>query len=429
MRFLTINGERKIIPSFPHHKDYVYRCYKFFELDTLYSFATVNGKFRAFREYYNDFRFRCMIPRELLIDPTSSCNLKCKGCWAGDYSENSNISFEKLDEILTEARKLGVMDVLMSGGEPLMRKEDIIKLCRKHRKLMFALFTNGTLIDKRFADELAALGNLNVFLSIEGFREQTDFRRGNGTFDKVIAAMDLLRERDIGFGFSACYHSKNYDTIASDEFLDFMREKGAWFGWLFNYIPVGRQADLSLVCKAQERKYVKEKIEQYWKKHKYALIDFANAGHKAFGCVAAGNDFIHINADGDVEPCAFCHYSDSNIYDSSLLEALRSPFLRNFRRSKPFSENNLRPCPMVDVPEAIVKLTQMEGVKSTHKEMPETGAELATKTTPFADDWKPLADQMFEELEPGDKRRILITTTMCLKGKRFVAGENSENSK
>ncbi|MBU1013249.1 MAG: radical SAM protein [Bacteroidetes bacterium] len=420
MHYLNILGEKKPIPPYPHHKDYIYRCYRFFEVDNLFSFLTINGKFRLIKEYLTNRKYKISIPRDLLIDPTSSCNLKCKGCWAADYDRNNNLSFEKLDEILTEAEKLGVMDIVMSGGEPLMRKNDIIELCRKHHKLTFAMFTNGTLIDEAFADEMAELGNLNAFISIEGFKQENDFRRGEGTFDKVVAAMDLLKKRDIGFGFSACYHAKNYETIASDEFLDFIRLKGAWFGWLFNYIPVGSDADVSLCLNAKQRRFVKEKIEQYSLKHKYAIIDFANCGHKAFGCVAAGNDFVHINANGDVEPCAFCHYSDTNINDKSLEEALRSPFFKKFRRAKPFSSNFMRPCPMVDVPEAIVELTKLEGVKSTHLNNPESAEQLVRKTIPFADAWKPVADEMYKDLPKKQKRRLNIISRLYLRSNNIV---------
>ncbi|MFW5774319.1 MAG: radical SAM/SPASM domain-containing protein [Tangfeifania sp.] len=416
MKYLTVQGERKKIPPFPHHKNYVYRCYRFFEVKNLVNFLIINGWFRIFKEFYYNWKHDCAIPRDLLIDPTSACNLKCKGCWASDYKKNSNLSFEKLDEIFTEAQKIGVMDILMTGGEPLMRKNDIVKLCSKHRKLTFAAFTNGTLIDEEFADEMARLGNLNVFISIEGFREETDFRRGDGVFDKVIAAMDILKQRDIGFGFSACYHSQNYKTIASDKFLDFVREKGAWFGWLFNYFPIGSDADISLCCTAEQRSYVMKKIDAYSKKHKFTIIDFANSGHKAIGCVAAGNDFAHINSNGDLEPCAFCHYSDSNVNDMTFTQALKSPFFKKFRSVKPFSQNFLRPCPMIDVPEALIEVCKSDDVRSTHLHNPESAEQLAAKTKPFAKRWEPTANRLYEKMPRSEKRRFGILTRLLLSG-------------
>jgi MoaA/NifB/PqqE/SkfB family radical SAM enzyme len=408
MRYITILGEKKKIPAYPHHKDYVYRCTKFFKANNLFSLILIYGVFNALRRQWMQWRYNYAIPLNLLIDPTSACNLKCIGCWAADYDKRSELSFEKLDEIMTDTRKLGITTVLFSGGEPLMRKDDILKLCRKHNQLAFAMFTNGTLIDEAFADEMAIIGNLTVFLSIEGFREKTDFRRGSGTFDKVVAAMDILKKRDIGFGFSVCYHSQNWEEICSDEFLDFLREKGAWFGWMFNYMPVGSGADLSLCLNATQRALVKTKIETYMEKHQFAIIDFANLGHKAFGCVAAGNDFVHINANGDMEPCAFFHYSDVNIHDKPLSEALASNFFKHFRRAKPFSKNPQRPCPIMDVPDALKYLSEADGVHSTHIHNLESMQQLSEKTKLLAAGWKPLADVMYSEMSKKEKRKYRV---------------------
>ncbi len=362
----------------------------------------------ALKRKFLQWRYKYSIPLNLLIDPTSACNLKCIGCWAADYDRRSEISYEKLDEILTDAGKLGISDIVFSGGEPLMRKDDILKLSEKHNKLPFALFTNGTLIDDAFADEMARLGNLNVFVSIEGFREATDFRRGKGTFDKVTAAMDILKKRDIGFGFSICYHSQNWEEVCSDEFLDFLREKGAWIGWMFNYIPVGSGADLSLCLNAEQRAKVKQKVEAYMKKHRFTIIDFANIGHMAFGCVAAGNEFVHINAHGDLEPCAFFHYSDVNINEKALPEALKSHFFRHFRKAKPFSDNPHQPCPIMDAPEMLQHLSESQGVHSTHLQHPESMQQLASKTRSIAEGWKPISDAMYKDMPEKEKKKIKL---------------------
>lgn len=418
MRYLTIKGEKKKIPNYPHHKHFVYKSYLYFEVKSLLSFVTQEGLFYVPRRIWQNFRAKCMIPLVLMIDPTSACNLRCKGCWASDYKKNSNISYEKLDELFTDARKLGIYYIFMTGGEPLIRKDDILKLCRKHSKMCFGIFTNGTLVDEPLAEEIEKLGNVNLFLSIDGFRNDNDERRGTGTFDKVMTAMDILGRRDIGFGFSLCYHSKNYQTVTSDEFLDFVRDRGAWFGWMFNYMPVGSDTDMSLCCNAEQRAYVKDKISAYQKKHRFTIIDFANSGHKSIGCIAAANDFAHINANGDLEPCVFCHYSDVNINDMPLVEALRSPFFKKFRNHKPFSNNALRPCPLVDVPEAIVHITKSEGIKSTHISNPETPEQLAAKTKPLAEQWAPMADKLFKEMPYDEKRRFGILTKVLLWGNK-----------
>jgi MoaA/NifB/PqqE/SkfB family radical SAM enzyme len=402
---MMINGKREEIPPFPHHKAYVYRSKQFFTAKGVASHLTM-GDFITLKELYKGFKHKCSIPRVLLIDPTSDCNLKCKGCWSKDYESGHNISYEKFDDILNQAEELGIMDCLMTGGEPLLRKDDIVKLCRKHNKMTFGVFTNATLINEEFADMMAELGNLNVFISIEGTQEQTDFRRGEGVYAKAIKAMDILRERDIGFAFSACYHSKNYKTIASDEFLDLMRSKGAWFGWLFQYIPVGSTADTALMCTAEERAYMHEKIMDYCKKQDYVIVDFWNNGHLCFGCIGAGVGFAHINAKGDVEPCAFCHYSDSNIYDVSLADALRSKFFTTFREAQPFSDNPLRPCPLIDNPQAIIDIVKAGGAKSTHLANPESAEELAGKSFERAKEWEEMAAELFRKMPEHNRKNF-----------------------
>ncbi len=417
MRYLNIWGERKKIPPFPHHKDYVYRCQRFFEARTIFSFMSI-ANFRVIKEAWNGYRYQCAIPRDILIDPTNACNIQCNGCWAKDYDNHQSLSYAKLDEVMTEAQKLGTMDILMTGGEPLLRKDDILKLAEKHRKLFFGVFTNGILIDEKFIRQMAACKNINVFLSIEGFKKDTDDRRGEGSYDKFLEAMKLLKAYDIGFGFSLCYHKKNYKAVTSDEFLDFLREQGAWFGWAFGYRPIGKNADVSLCLNAEERGFVRNRINSYCKKHDFTIIDLFNNGHKAYGCVGAGNGYIHINAAGDVEPCAFCHYSDSNLHEMTLTRALQSPFFRAFRKSQPFSKNPLTPCPMMDQPEEIVKVTASAGAQSTHRSCPEGAGEFADKVMAISKEWEAYAQNEKNNISKGEKRRYkFLLKYLALKGK------------
>jgi MoaA/NifB/PqqE/SkfB family radical SAM enzyme len=418
MRYLHIGDQKKPVPRFPHHKDFVYKSYKYFNVKSILGYLTISGLSFVPRRIYYNLRNKCITPLILIIDPTSACNLSCKGCWAADYKKSSHISYKRLDELLAEAKKIGIKHIFMSGGEPLMRKDEILKLCRKHSKLTFGIFTNGTLIDRHFVDEMANLGNINVFLSIEGFRDETDMRRGQGTYDRIMAVIGLLKERDIGFAFSACYHSGNYKEVSGDRFLNFMREKGAWFGWMFNYLPIGKDADISLCCNSGQRAYVKQKVEEYSRRNNYNIIDFANSGHKSIGCVAAANDFAHINANGDLEPCAFFHYSDVNINEMSLVKALRSPFFKKIRSGKPFSKNLLRPCPIMDVPDALIAITKSSNVRSTHLKNPETAEELIAKTRPLAREWEPVANRLYDELPEREKRQFGILSKLVLWGEK-----------
>jgi len=161
-----------------------------------------------------------------------------------------------------------------------------------------------------------------------------------------------------------------------------------------------------LCLNAEQRSIVKQKVEDYRKKHQFTIVDFANNGHLSFGCVGAGNGFAHINAQGDLEPCAFFHYSDSNINSMTLTEALASPFFKQYRKARLFTHNPFRPCPIIDVPDILLKLSEKARVHSTHLSHPESMQELAQKTTALADGWKPRAESMYEQMTPKEKKKM-----------------------
>jgi len=200
------------------------------------------------------------VPWAILIDPTERCNLNCIGCWAGDYQRTVELDFETLDRVMTEGEELGIYFTLMSGGEPTVRKKDIIKLAEKHSSQVILLFTNGTLVDDDFVAEMKRVGNITLAFSIEGFEETTDSRRGKGVFKKVMDAMDRMHKAGLIFGASVTYTRKNTEELASEEFVDMLIDKGAAYAWYFTYIPVGKDVDLELMATPEQRAYMYEKI-------------------------------------------------------------------------------------------------------------------------------------------------------------------------
>ena len=159
-------------------------------------------------------QYNCNIPWAILLDPTSACNLHCTGCWAAEYGNKLNLIFDEIDSIIRQGKELGVYMYIYTGGEPLVRKKDLIALCEKHSDCQFLAFTNATLIDEAFADDMLRVKNFMPAISLEGFELATDGRRGEGVYQKVVRAMDLLREKRLPFGISACYTSQNPRNIS-----------------------------------------------------------------------------------------------------------------------------------------------------------------------------------------------------------------------
>lgn len=350
----------------------------------------------------------CNVPWLILMDPTSACNMKCKGCWAAEYGHNQSLSFEELDDIIQQGKKLGIYFYMYTGGEPLMRKKDLIKLCEKHRDCYFVAFTNGTLIDDDFAKEMVRVGNFSVTLSVEGFEEENDGRRGEGSFDNVMKAMDILREHGLIFGTSICYTSKNIETVLSDKFLDLIIEKGAMYSWYFNYMPVGNGAVPELIPTVKQREYIYHRVREiraFEGGKPIMLLDFQNDGEYVGGCIAGGRNYLHINSAGDVEPCVFIHYSNSNIRENTLLECLKSPIFMAYKEGQPFNDNHLRPCPMLENPELLNEMVKRTGAHSTDLISPEKVDSLTSKCMPYANEWKAKANELWEHSQEEKAKR------------------------
>jgi len=344
----------------------------------------------------NREKYGIPIPWAILLDPTSACNLKCTGCWAADYERTTSLNFETLDRIIKEAKDLGVFFFLFSGGEPLIRKADVIRLCEKHQDCYFSCFTNGTLIDNELAKEIRRVGNFAPALSIEGFEDETDFRRGKGTYQKVIEAMDILRNNGVLFGASTCYHRKNSENLASEEFVEFLIGKGCHFAWYFTYMPTGSGASAELIATPDQRKLLYHSLREMRKEKPLFIVDFWNDGEYANGCIAAGRRFFHINSNGDAEPCAFIHYSGANIKEVSLREALSQPLFLEYQKRQPFNQNLLRPCPCLDNPNMLKEMVKISNAGSTQPHDMESVDALTGKCEKAARAWAPVAEDLWK---------------------------------
>lgn len=305
-------------------------------------------------------------PALFVISPTMACNLECTGCYAFMYDRGKGLDNETIDDILYQAKDIGIHFITISGGEPFTRKEDMLRMARKHDDIFFQFYTNATLIDEDLATELAELGNIAPAISVEGFREQTDARRSckqGSVHDKVVKAMHLLREKGVFYGFSFTAVRNNHDVLlgrvkdkeTGKSFIEYwMDEHGAWFGWIFNYIPIGRNPDMDLMP-TPEQTDERGKFVKGLRSRGYLVSDFWTDGYLSGEsvCIAGGRNYFHINSKGDVEPCVFAHYTvpGNNVKEKRLIEILNSDYFRSIRERR--FENPLRPCMLIHDPQRL----------------------------------------------------------------------------
>jgi MoaA/NifB/PqqE/SkfB family radical SAM enzyme len=261
---------------------------------------------------------------------------------------------------------MGIHYLTLSGGEPFIRK-DLFELFRKYPDVQFLVYTNGLLIDDAAAKQLAELGNAMPMLSVEGFEETTDRRRNKGTFQKLMATMDRLHAAGVLYGFSATATCHNWDEISSEEFIKLMLDKGCFYGWYFQYVPIGRNPDTTLMVKPDQRDQLRRRIYKLRNQSPIFLADFWNDGPEIGGCMAGGKRYLHINSSGDIEPCVFVHFAVDNIRDKTLTEALKSPFFTSIRTGIPYDGNLLRACMIIDRPDILREHCAKHGARPTHE--------------------------------------------------------------
>jgi MoaA/NifB/PqqE/SkfB family radical SAM enzyme len=334
-------------------------------------------------------------PSTVVISPTMKCDLNCYGCYAGDYGKSLELSLDELDSVLLQMKEMGIYFAVISGGEPFYM-QGIFEIFKKHDDMAFLVFTHGGLIDEQMVERLTEVGNVMPAFSLEGYEQETDERRGSGHFNKVMRAMDLLKAGGLSFCGSFTHSSKNSAIITSPEYIDMLLSKGVFALWLFSYVPVGRNPDVALMPSPEQRNHLRRSVADFRASKPMLFIDFWNDGPMVSGCLAGGRKYFHINANGDIEPCVFCHYAVDNIRRSSLREALASPLFRKIRQKQGEHDNLLRPCMLIDHPEIGRELFASEGAYPTHDGAEEIFTGLADSMDTYARKYGEIADAAWE---------------------------------
>jgi len=339
-------------------------------------------------------------PSLVVISPTMRCNLKCYGCYAGNYTKDQDLPSEEFDRIIREGKELGIFFYVISGGEPFFYP-GIMDLFEKHSDCCFQVYTNGTLLDDETCARIVELGNVWPCISVEGFEKETDERRGKGTFKRITQAMESLNKRKGLFGFSLTVTRKNAEFVMSDEFIDEWVNRGCFLGWVFIYIPIGRNPDVNLMPTPEQRRMVGQRVRYFRATRPIFIADFWNDGDYVDGCIAGAKKYLHINCHGDVEPCVFAHFAVDNIKGKSLKEVINSSFFRKIKSRQPFNKDHRLPCMIIDNPEILREVVREAGARPTHP-----GAE--TIITTLSKDLDAYARAMREQIRKEDEAKKAV---------------------
>jgi len=298
------------------------------------------------RRRHRDRRMRELgipIPGYCMLSVTGRCNLDCTACYAKSFGAEADMPPEVIHRVLAEAEDLGIHYFLIVGGEPLV-VPGLLDTLMKARRTIFFLYTNATLLDRKLVAGIARAPNILPVVSIEGDRADTDLRRGEGVFARAEAAMRLMREARVLFGFCVMVTHRNMELVTSRAWLDSMWERGAVIGVLADYTPYAGECIETLALTPEDRVRKRRLVDERKREARPYVVNFPPDEYRAGGCGSAGRVFMHIGPAGHVEPCPLCRYSADNVNEKTLRESLASLFFTELRRRSPGWEHDGESC-------------------------------------------------------------------------------------
>jgi MoaA/NifB/PqqE/SkfB family radical SAM enzyme len=315
-------------------------------------------------------------PGTLMISPTLRCNLRCYGCYAGTHKQGQDLTYDEFNTVLADASSAGTNFIVVLGGEPFLIPW-LMESIEKHPDLAFQIYTNGHLIDDEQIERLAAVGNAAVTIGVDGLKDETDDRKGPGAFDKAMMVMRKLKDAGVFVGFSTMTSRKNFDIIYSDAFIDTMIGNGAGYGWVPIAVPQGRAClETDLVPTKEQKAKIRSLMQDIRRRKPILFLDFFNDADLTEGCGAA-RITIHINANGDVEPCVLMPFAVDNIRQKSFTEILKSDFFKGIRDINRRYAHETQTCMWTYKPKDVLEVVEACGARATSEGTMEQLNELA----------------------------------------------------
>jgi MoaA/NifB/PqqE/SkfB family radical SAM enzyme len=307
------------------------------------------------------------LPSVLAISPTMRCNYNCQGCYSRGRPEDDELSTDELNTLFSEAEELGIHSIVLTGGEPLLRN-DIPNLISHHHRLLFFLITNGSLVTPDIARRIARSGNTIPLVSIEGFASDTDERRQPGAHETAMRAFSHLRKAQALFGFVATNTSANSSQLATDEFIDQMVAIGCAVGFFTEYVPCGPNPRPDWVLDEATRAAFRKRVLEFRRRKPIVISQFPDDEYgRENRCSGAGRSSLHLNSQGDVEPCPFVSMSRENIRHGGLIAACQSPFLRAIREQPKLLQRQRYACSLFEHRAELNRLAQQFDLHSKQK--------------------------------------------------------------
>lgn len=249
------------------------------------------------------------------IHLTNYCPLHCIGCYSDDQNRNKkkDLDTKHIFRAINELKINGITILIISGGEPLLRKDiiDIVKYAKIENAIeSIILLTSGMIFNQRMSDELAKYVDV-LSISIDGFSEEIPtFLRDKGIFKRILRSIEIAKKSNFKkVSVLPTLHNKNIQYI--DEYLKFSKKYEVDLSFSILTVPPTDElanwmlSNENLTYLGESSKYIGEQL--ITSNQPMEIEDYHISICKKCG---VGEDIISIGADGNVYPCHMSHFPE-----------------------------------------------------------------------------------------------------------------------
>jgi len=309
---------------------------------------------RAVTAYKRRLRRGELFPPFLFLSLTNACNLRCRGCWIESRGPIHNLSQEDIDGVIQAGKKHKAHFYTLLGGEPMMYPQ-LWDAIGRHPDCYFQIITNGMFLDEENVERIRVAGNVTPLVSIDGWEDTNDQRRGQGVFRAAVEGLGRLGRKKILFGVATTVTGRNLEQVLTDEYVRYFIDRGAMYLWYYVFRPVGADPSPELCVGHQQMIDLRKRLLRLRRKHPIILIDtYWNAAGEAVCPAALGLGF-HIGPQGSIEPCPPLSLACQTIRDNDreLFTTINSSrFLRGFQE---FVKRRTAGCVILEYPQELVE--------------------------------------------------------------------------
>ncbi|GHT27954.1 radical SAM protein [Planctomycetales bacterium] len=322
--------------------------------------------FFALRAYKKRNKKGILFPPFLFFSLTDRCNLRCRGCWVTPPDKVKELPLESIENAIQAGQKNSVYFYTLLGGEPFLAPS-MFNLIAKHPEAYFQVITNGFFLNEENVRHLKQLGNVSPLVSIDGFEETNDARRGAGSFAKAISGCRELQRQKFLYGVAAVVTQQNFDDVVSEKFVQHFIDHGAAYLWFYLFRPVGIDSASELAVERDKIIEFRKRLLELRRKMPIILIDtYWDAEGRAVCPASKGMSFV-ISPDGSIIPCPPLAAAKENVNNNGgdfFKTVNESAFLRRFQE---FIENNYdgknsQGCVILNNPQELAEFLRKENV-------------------------------------------------------------------